>query len=503
MIPLTRKENYLNEIVGWGETAPEKPTTPEEFFFAAILGEAVQVPDLSNASRYELFLAKIAGYNVNVSPPTYTSPRLEFFLAKAAGMDVVTPVPLTKEEIFWANYKGIERIIEGVPPLMFKSNGANLSDYRIYGNTVNGESVGDLVESGEHTGEYRVPVTVTNGTDTETTNLYLPEQIRKVGDEAEYIDYGEQKWHRVRKNLLENTATSQTINGVTFTVNSDKSVTCNGTASKLSFFSVGIVPEISCILNGCPQNGSASSYILRISDNATGGAVCNEDGKGAAVNISSPCTCVIRIASGYTCDNLTFYPMIRKADIEDNTYEPYIENTEVDLTLPALPTLSGTNTLSVGTEVQPSKVMIKTGKFGTHKVRYYDSDGTFLSAEDVKDGTNAQGFTPAKASTVQYNYTFIGWSTTKGSTTAETGVLNDITADKSLYAVFSQSLRTFTVYFYNGSTLLQTAENVKYGGTATYTGEAPTKDGFTFSGWQPSNVNVTADTSCYAQFVEG
>ena len=202
MTPLTRKENYLNEIVGWGNTAPEKPTTPEEFFFAAILGEAVQVPDLSNASRYELFLAKIAGYNVNVSPPTYTSPRLEFFLAKAAGMDVVTPVPLTKEEIFWANYKGIEQIIEGVPPLTFKSNGANLSNYRIYGNTVNGESVGNLVESGEHAGEYSVPVTINSS----TTNIYLPYQIRKVGDDAEYIDYEEQKQHRARKNLLQNTA---------------------------------------------------------------------------------------------------------------------------------------------------------------------------------------------------------------------------------------------------------------------------------------------------------
>ena len=31
----------------------------------------------------------------------------------------------------------------------------------------------------------------------------------------------------------------------------------------------------------------------------------------------------IRIAEGYTCDNLTFYPMIRLAEIEDNTYEPY------------------------------------------------------------------------------------------------------------------------------------------------------------------------------------
>lgn len=42
---------------------------------------------------------------------------------------------------------------------------------------------------------YRVPVTVTNGTDTQTTNLYLTEQIKLVGDEAEYIDYAEQKQH--------------------------------------------------------------------------------------------------------------------------------------------------------------------------------------------------------------------------------------------------------------------------------------------------------------------
>lgn len=42
---------------------------------------------------------------------------------------------------------------------------------------------------------YRVPVTVTNGTDTQTINLYLLDQIRKVGDEAEYIDFMEQKQH--------------------------------------------------------------------------------------------------------------------------------------------------------------------------------------------------------------------------------------------------------------------------------------------------------------------
>lgn len=42
---------------------------------------------------------------------------------------------------------------------------------------------------------YRVPVTVANGTDTVTTNIYIPEQLKMVGDKAEYVDYKEQKQH--------------------------------------------------------------------------------------------------------------------------------------------------------------------------------------------------------------------------------------------------------------------------------------------------------------------
>ena len=35
------------------------------------------------------------------------------------------------------------RIIEGSLPLNFKGKGKDLKNYRIYGNTVNGESIGD------------------------------------------------------------------------------------------------------------------------------------------------------------------------------------------------------------------------------------------------------------------------------------------------------------------------------------------------------------------------
>lgn len=496
MTPLTRKENYLNEIVGWGNTAPEKPLTPEELFFAAILGEAVQVPDLSNASRYELFLAKIAGYNVNVSPPTYTSPRLEFFLAKAAGMDVVTPVPLTKEEIFWANYKGREQIIEGVPPLMFTAKASTLSNYRIYGNTVGGESVGDK------------------------TN-----------------------------NVLQNTAVSQIRNDAIFTVNNDKSVTISGTAtneyivlsnaSGTSSTDDYTVPILKSGENLIFTTNSNLALRARYTDGTYKGSIAS----GIVFTVPKDIGVVyIQLANEDLTEPITVYPMVRNADITNDVYEPYgyrvpitvnsnttniyldeqlvksgddadyidyatqkrynADGTSQSVELPTLQTVEGTNTLSVEITVQPSKVMVKIGEASAYKVRYYVDD-TMARVETVSGGTNAQGFTPTKASTARYNYTFMGWSTTKGSTTAETGVLNDITADKSLYAVFSQSLRTFTVYFYNGSTLLQTAENVQYGGTATYTGETPTKDGFTFSGWQPSNVNITADTSCYAQFAEG
>lgn len=357
MKPITRKELYLNKIVGNNNyETPEKPITTEEFFFAEILGEAVQAPE--PLTRYQMYLAKIAGREIEIP---YPEVRLEYFLAKAAGMEIEIPTPITREEIFWSNYTAIVELeVEGVPPLTYKAIEGTLENYRIYGNTVAGESVGDLETTGEHAGEYKVPVTVSNGTDTLTTTIYLPEQIRKVGDEAEYIDYEEQKQHRVRKNLLLNTATSQTSNGVTFTVNNDKSITVNGTATATCIVPIG---EFSGNGNYILGKGLSEDVRidLRINNNMSVKVQSTtEETSFTSKNVTY--TCCIRISKGYTYNNLTLCPMIRKADIEDDTYEPYITNTELDVTLPALPVLPGTNTLTVGTEVQPSKVYIKGQK---------------------------------------------------------------------------------------------------------------------------------------------
>lgn len=40
-----------------------------------------------------------------------------------------------------------KKVIQGVPPLTFKTNGNSIKNYRIYGNTISGESVGDKTEN--------------------------------------------------------------------------------------------------------------------------------------------------------------------------------------------------------------------------------------------------------------------------------------------------------------------------------------------------------------------
>lgn len=243
--------------------------------------------------------------------------------------------------------------------------------------------------------------------DKTTTNIYLPEPIKMVGDEAEYVDYATQKQHRVRKNLLPNTATNQTINGVTFTVNADGSVTCNGTASGVIYFKFNsrfTLPVGEFVLTGCPTGGDENTtYKILIYVNDVWRI--NDKGSGANFTLTETAKVSVHIAiySGYTCNNLTFYPMIRLATIEDDTYEPYIENTDVDVTLPALPTVTGTNTLSVETEIQPSKINIK-GKIKGKIYGWHVNPDISNSSNAVTYLKDAIGMTPASMGSTTFDY---------------------------------------------------------------------------------------------------
>ena len=199
-----------------------------------------------------------------------------------------------------------------------------------------------------------------------TTPIYLPEPIKMVGDEAEYIDYSEQKQHRVRKNLLNILANTTIVDGIHFTVNSDKSLTIDGNldASKSDLYLIvtdSLILDRGEYLVSC-ENASTNAKFIIGGSPSTGYVPYTEIIDSNSVEVS--CSgggigfCLIRVTSDIETP-ITLYPMIRKADISDDTYEPYIENTDLDVTLPALPTLTETNVLSVGTAVQPSRVEVK------------------------------------------------------------------------------------------------------------------------------------------------
>lgn len=121
------------------------------------------------------------------------------------------------------------------------------------------------------------------------------------------------------RNLLENTATTTTVSGVTFTVNEDKSITANGTATAAVAFPISVVniPDGNYMLSGCPANGSASTYRLLLAYHGY------EYGAGLAITgpvVNRAMTIVI--ANGYTCENLTFRPQLEKGTTV-TPYTPY------------------------------------------------------------------------------------------------------------------------------------------------------------------------------------
>lgn len=88
-----------------------------------------------------------------------------------------------------------------------KTFNENMSNYRIYGNSIQDgtptpdnpveiQSVGDLITdtTDSNYGKYKIPIKLTNeNEESEITNIYLVESLRKIGDSADYIDFKNQK----------------------------------------------------------------------------------------------------------------------------------------------------------------------------------------------------------------------------------------------------------------------------------------------------------------------
>lgn len=137
-----------------------------------------------------------------------------------------------------------------------------------------------------------------------------------------------------------------------------------------------------------------------------------------------------------------------------------------------------------------------------YKVKYVNDDGTVLQTNTVVRGqsTSYTGSTPTKESTAQYTYDFKEWS---GADDRATGAISQVMAPRTVTATYTNTVRQYTATFYaeNRTTVLQSSQ-VAYGSSASYTGETPvSSDGYTFDGWEPASMVITADTNFYPKFL--
>ena len=135
---------------------------------------------------------------------------------------------------------------------------------------------------------------------------------------------------RSGKNLLENTGVSNTINGITFTVNDDKTILANGnnngTANSNFIINNYYLKAGTYILNGCPSGGSSTTYRLAIQKTSGWSVLALDTGSGSkqfTIDEATNIQVAIFIQKGQTVSNLLFKPMIRLSSIIDDTYEQY------------------------------------------------------------------------------------------------------------------------------------------------------------------------------------
>lgn len=230
-------------------------------------------------------------------------------------------------------------IVSGYPCVLENSAGKPVVDYRIYGNTVQDgtpmpdnpveiQSVGDLVTEGEYAGKYKIPVVAsTENNVPKTTNIYLDEPLRKIGDYADVIDFERGGVERKIKKIVfdgsEKWSASTRFIGSLYVYTDEY-----GIKNFSTFFCSHVVDSGSAQYSknhGKIDNNSLSIWIMESTNISAWKAYLKaEYDKGTPVTVW-----IIR---------------------ENSTAE--------SLTLPEIPTFDGTTVITTDTEIQPSNMEI-------------------------------------------------------------------------------------------------------------------------------------------------
>lgn len=135
------------------------------------------------------------------------------------------------------------------------------------------------------------------------------------------------------KNRLPNNAVTTTVNGVTFTVHADGTITANGTASGTSAAILRWTAEIPAgtwvFSSNSESSHDAPGWDCYIWDTAAGAAIARdydfEPGQTFTLAQAGTYRIDIRVKAGTTADNVVFRPMVCAADVYaiSDEYAPY------------------------------------------------------------------------------------------------------------------------------------------------------------------------------------
>ena len=235
------------------------------------------------------------------------------------------------------------RTVSGLPPLSYKAKKAGtLSNYRIYGNTVSGESVGDR-----------------------TGNLFNLESItlkKSLGYDGSIYTAQSSNLSAYIQILSDNCVLS--YNYTTLASSSKRNI-CFYNSKKQCIGYMQYLPTDLSTLISLPEN---CKYIRITLDENIYNVMLNS-GSTALPYEPYGYRVPVTVTNGTDTQTTNIYlpePLTKSGDNADYTdfvtqKQYYIDGTSANVTLPALPTLPGTNTLSVGTTVQLSAVEV-TGR---------------------------------------------------------------------------------------------------------------------------------------------
>lgn len=126
-----------------------------------------------------------------------------------------------------------------------------------------------------------------------------------------------------------------------------------------------------------------------------------------------------------------------------------------------------------------------------YTIQFLNYDASLLQTSQVEYGTLPEytGATPKRPATAQYNYVFENWSPE----------IVAVTKDANYTASYTSFLRQYSVTFLDWDGTKLSEQVVDYG-TAAIAPATPTREGYTFKGWDKDFSNVQSDLTVTALY---